>query len=195
MFIESAAIHLQAEIDAGAEVSFELGSQTARRRRGATPLYSYHALTGPFIAEREAELARLPGYSESAKLLEGFDGLDRYLAAVGGDPSSRRSRPAGGRARALAAITALLADVFDEQTDFELHPERLAARARAPCALGGRGLGRGEARGDAPRPDDHLRGAARDGGPDDRSPRRAGGDTRRCGPVGLPTTGSRTIWS
>jgi hypothetical protein len=127
MFIESAAIHLQAEIDAGAEVPFELGSQTGRRGRGATRLYSYHALTGAFIAERETELARLPGYSESAKLLEGFDGLDRYLAAVGADLSSRRSRPAKGRARALAAITALLADVFDEQTDFELHPERLGA--------------------------------------------------------------------
>jgi hypothetical protein len=127
MFIESAAVLLQAEIDGGAEVPFELGSQTGRRRRGATPLYSYHALTGAFIAEHEIELARLPGYSESAKLLEGFDGLDRYLAGVGATPSSRRSRPATGRARALAAITALLADVFDEQTDFELHPERITA--------------------------------------------------------------------
>src|SRR5277367_1130808 len=111
MFIEAAAIHLQAEIDAGAEVPFELGSQkTGRRGRGATPLYSYQALTGVFIAEHEIELARLPGYSESAKLLEGFDGLDRYLATVGANPSSRRSRPATGRARALAAITAILTD-------------------------------------------------------------------------------------
>src|SRR5277367_5285643 len=102
MFIESAATHLQAEIDGGAEVPFELGSQTGRRGRGATPLYSYHALTGAFIAEREIELARLPGHSESAKLLEGFDGLDRYLASVGADLSSRRSRPANGRVRALA---------------------------------------------------------------------------------------------
>ena len=127
MLIESAAIHLQAEIDAGAEVPFELGSQTGRRGRGATPLYSYKALTGVFIAERETELARLPGHSESAKLLEGFDGLDRYLATVGANPSSRRSRPATGRARALAAITALLTDVFDQQTDFEVHPERVQA--------------------------------------------------------------------
>lgn len=128
MFIEAAAINLQAEIDAGAEVPFELGSQkTGRRGRGATPLYSYQALTGVFIAEHEIELARLPGYSESAKLLEGFDGLDRYLATVGANPSSRRSRPATGRARALAAITAILTDVFDQQTDFELHPDRVQA--------------------------------------------------------------------
>src|ERR1035438_8621266 len=99
---------------------FELGSQTGRRGRGATPLYSYKALTGVFIAEHETELARLPGHSESAKLLEGFDGLDRYLATVGANLSSRRSRPATGRARALAAITALLTDVFDQQTDFEV---------------------------------------------------------------------------
>jgi hypothetical protein len=128
MFIEAAAIHLQAEIDAGAEVPFELGSQkTGRRGRGATPLYSYQALTGVFIAEHETELARLPGHSESAKLLEGFDGLDRYLATTGANPSSRRSRPATGRARALAAITAILTDVFDQQTDFEVHPDRLLA--------------------------------------------------------------------
>lgn len=121
-FIESAASHLQAEIDSGAEVSFELGSQTGRRGRGATPLYCYRALTGAFIAERGPELARLPGHAQAAKLLEEFDGLDRYLAHVGAQVV-----PAKGQARAGAAIRALLAEVFDEQTDFEVHPERLHA--------------------------------------------------------------------
>jgi hypothetical protein len=128
--IESAAGHLRAEIDAGAEVPFELGSQTGRRGRGATPLYCYRALTGAFIAEREAELERLPGYGEAASLLEGFDGLDRYLVSLGLNDPTRRGRPSRrgkAHARAPAAIIALLSDVFDEQSDFEVHPERVDA--------------------------------------------------------------------
>jgi hypothetical protein len=127
-FIESAASHLQAEIDSGAEVPFELGSQGGRRRRGATPLYCYHALTGAFIAERENELTRLPGHAQAVKLLEGVEGLDRYLASVGKD--WRGARPATGHVRASMAIRALLADVFDEQTHFEVRPERLHAALR-----------------------------------------------------------------
>ena len=90
-FIDTAASHLQADLDAGAEVPFELGSQGGRRGRGSTPLYSYQALTGTFIAERGNELERLTGYTEAAGLLEGFDGLDRYLSsmATGRDWPSR----------------------------------------------------------------------------------------------------------
>ena len=128
--IESAAIHLQAEVDGGAEVPFELGSQTGRRGRGATPLYCYRALTGAFILEREAELERLPGYGEAVSLMEGFDGLDRYLVSVGVDDPTRggRARSRGkDKASAPAAIIALLSDVFDEQSDFEVHAERVEA--------------------------------------------------------------------
>ena len=127
-FIDSAATHLQADLDAGAEVSFELGSRGGRSGRGATPLYCYEALTGAFIAERENELEQLPGYAEVAALLDGFDGLDRYLSSMGAvSEPSRRTPAARGPARALAAITVLLADVFDGQTDFEVHPDRLRA--------------------------------------------------------------------
>src|SRR5271170_763566 len=128
--IESAASQLQAEIDGGAEVPFELGSQTGRRGRGATPLYCYRALTGAFITDHEAELERLPGYGEAVSLMEGFDGLDRYLISVGVDDPSRRGRARSrgkGQASAPAAIIALLSDVFDEQSDFEVHPERVDA--------------------------------------------------------------------
>jgi hypothetical protein len=128
--IEAAASDLQAEIDGGAEVPFELGSQTGRRGRGATPLYCYRALTGAFIAERETELERLPGYGEAVSLMEGFDGLDRYLVSAGVDDPTRRgraSRRGKGHTGAQAAIIALLSDVFDEQSDFEVHPERVDA--------------------------------------------------------------------
>jgi hypothetical protein len=121
-FLGAAAAHLRAEVAAGAEVPFELDSRAGRRGHAATPLYCYRALTGPFISEREPALKKLPGHAEAAKQLEGFDGLDRYLASIGTDAVRAK-----GRARVRPAIKALLEDVFDEQTDFELRPERLRA--------------------------------------------------------------------
>ncbi|HEY1451312.1 MAG TPA: hypothetical protein VGF47_10190 [Solirubrobacteraceae bacterium] len=118
----AAGVYLRAELAAGAEVPFELGAQKARRGGSPTTLYCYRALTGEFIAEHEPALKRLPAHAESAKLLEHFDGLDRYLASVGGEAAQAK-----GRARACAAAKALLAEVFDEQSDFELRPERVQA--------------------------------------------------------------------
>ena len=120
-FFGAASTYLRAEVAAGAEVPFELGAQSARRG-GGTPLYTYRALTGQFIGERDGSLKRLPGYGDAAKLLEHFEGLDRYLASVGGDAARAK-----GRTRVRAAIKALLEEVFDEQTDFELRPERVEA--------------------------------------------------------------------
>jgi hypothetical protein len=127
-FVEDAALHLQAELDAGAEVPFELASQSSYRR--AAPLYWYRPLTGAFIRERWPALAGLASYRRAALLLEGFDGLDRYLitrVASAGRGGRRSSRAPG---RADAALRALLEDVFAEQSDFDLtnsdcHAERL----------------------------------------------------------------------
>ncbi len=118
----AAGSYLRGELAAGAEVPFELGAQKARRGGSPTTLYCYRALTGEFIAEREPALKRLPAHVESTKLLEHFDGLDRYLASVGGDAAQAK-----GRARASVAVKALLDEVFDEQSDFELRPERVQA--------------------------------------------------------------------
>jgi hypothetical protein len=123
-FVEAAAGQLQAEVASGAEVAFELEGQRPGRRGagrvGGSVLYAYRALTDKFIGERLAMLARLPSYGELAQLLEGFGGLERYLASVGVDPTRGDLR-----ARVRAAITALLCDVFEEQSDFQVHPERL----------------------------------------------------------------------
>jgi len=119
-FIEAAAGLLQADIAAGAEVPFELEPRTRRGGSSGAALYCYHALTGEFIAERQPALERLPGYAQAAKLLAGFDGLERYLAIAGVNPGPRQAQ---GR----LAITALLEDVFREQSDFELRPERMQA--------------------------------------------------------------------
>lgn len=121
-FIAEAGGALHAEVLAGAEVPFELASQTGRRGSAGPALYCYRQLTGEFIAEREPMLARLPGYDEAARRLAAFDGLDRYLAGAGIDLGR-----ASGPARVRAAIRTLLRDVFAEQSDFELRPERLRA--------------------------------------------------------------------
>ncbi len=121
-FVEAAAGHLSAEISAGAEVPYELEPQRARRAPGAASLYCYRALTGEFIAARESQLERLASYGQAASMLERFDGLDRYLANVNAEPAR-----GDARARVRAAIMALLQEVFAEQTDFELRPERLQA--------------------------------------------------------------------
>ncbi len=122
-FVEAAADHLHTEVARGAEVGFELASQRGRRgSQTRATLYCYRALTGAFIAERQSALERLPSHAEAAALLAGFDGLNRYLAGAAVDVGR-----AGGRARVSAALRILLEDVFAEQTDFELGPERLRA--------------------------------------------------------------------
>jgi hypothetical protein len=123
-FIATVSENLRAEVAAGAEVPFELGARSGRGR-GAPLLYCYRALTRDFIAERDAGIRRLAGYAETARLLESFDGLDRYLASTGADVVRVK-----GRERGRVALTALIGEVFDEQTDFEVRPERLTAALR-----------------------------------------------------------------
>ncbi len=130
-FVAQAADRLQAEIDGGAEVGFELAEKPARRGESAARLYSYRALTGAFIEEHATQLSRLPEHAEAVGLLVDFDGLDRYLAASGSGAADLARMKA--HARAGAALRLLLADVFDERTDFDRrsdaaqHGERLEA--------------------------------------------------------------------
>jgi hypothetical protein len=135
-FVETASGLLQAELAGGAEIPFELDSRSTRKGAASTPLYCYRALTGAFIAERQTALESLPARGEAARRLKGFDGLDRYLAGAGSEPT-RQTRPA----RVDSALIALLGDVFEDQSDFELRPERLqAALARLEqSALAGAG--------------------------------------------------------
>jgi hypothetical protein len=126
-YAQAAAHLLHADILAGAEVELELGSQ---RGRAHTPFYSCRPLTDRFIAQRELELARLPEHDAALAALAAFDGLDRYLAGRGEDALKgleRAGTRASAQARSRLALSALLNDVFAEQTEFELRPERLAA--------------------------------------------------------------------
>jgi hypothetical protein len=144
VFIKEAAGRLQEDLDGGAEVPFELAARPARGARGrGTPLYCYQPLTEAFVRERWAPLKRLPSHRTAVALLEGFEGLDRYLLSCEGPSRDGplglgREREPGRRVggpRADAALRALLEDVFAGQSDFEVHEERLrAAFERLDCA-------------------------------------------------------------
>ncbi len=145
-YAQAAAHLLHADVVAGAEVELELGSQ---RGRAQTPFYSCRPLTDRFIAERAPQLERLPEHGAAVAALEGFDGLDRYLAAGhrrGGESKAARENYlakggaradrsgahspdgwVGQHARGPHALKMLLDDAFAEQTEFELRPERLTA--------------------------------------------------------------------
>ena len=120
-FLEAAGERLAADLAAGAEIPFEVDQQPSRGARGPS-LYCYRPLTSEFIAQRRAQIEALPAYQSVSAALADFEGLDRYLAAVGEDVT-RLSR----EARVRAAIASLLGDVYGDQSDFEYHPERVAS--------------------------------------------------------------------
>ncbi|HXB15500.1 MAG TPA: hypothetical protein VNV44_07120 [Solirubrobacteraceae bacterium] len=122
-FLEAAALRLSADLAAGAEIPFEVDQQPSRGGRfGGPSLYCYRPLITEFIAERRQALEGLPEYGPAAQALDAFEGLDRYLAGLGED-IARLPRSA----RVRAAIASLLGDAFAEQSDFELHRERIDA--------------------------------------------------------------------
>jgi hypothetical protein len=131
-FVAQAADRLQAEIDGGAEVPFELSEKAARRGESAARLYCYRALTGAFIERHATQLASLSAHAEAVSLLVDFDGLDRYLAASSAGSELARMK---GYARADTALRLLLADVFDEQTDFDHRSDVAHHGARLEAAL------------------------------------------------------------
>jgi hypothetical protein len=133
-FVAQAGDRLQAEIDGGAEVPFELAEKPARRGESAARLYSYRALTGAFIEQHATQLSSLPAHAEAVGLLVDFDGLDRYLAASGGGAGVELARMKA-YARADMALRLLLEDVFDEQTDFDRRSDVPQHRARLEAAL------------------------------------------------------------
>ncbi len=118
-FLRAAASLLAAELQSGAEIPFELEQQPARGGRGPA-LYCYRPLTAEFVAERRRELEALAEYEQAARQLAAFEGLERYLVSVGEDVT--RLTPG---AQVRAAIGSLLGDAVAEQSDFELHEERL----------------------------------------------------------------------
>ncbi len=121
-YLQAAAELLGGELAGGAEIGFELEQQGAKNRAGGAALYCYRPLIEEFMAARRPALEALPAYGEVERLLGSFDGLDRYLLGVGAE-IARLSRTV----RVRMAVGSLLGEVFAEQSDFELRPERVEA--------------------------------------------------------------------
>ena len=119
-YLTDASELLSAELAAGAEIPFELEQHRTGGHRGGPALYCYRPLTEEFLAARRPALEALGSHGEVERLLGAFDGLDRYLIAVGAD-LARLPRAA----RVRMAIGSLLGEVFAEQSDFELRAERV----------------------------------------------------------------------
>jgi hypothetical protein len=115
-FAEEAAWQLHALTADGADVPFEV---VTSGRRDA-PLYCYRPLTGDFIAQRQSLLGRLPTHLPALGALSSGGRLADYLQCRG-EPAPRDDRE-----RAQAALRVFLTRVFEDSTDFELSPDRLA---------------------------------------------------------------------
>ncbi len=130
-FAEEAAWQLHAAADAGEEVPFEVVergtarrgalARLGRRTTGEGAFYCYRPLTAQFIAERGTLLARLPTYLPAVHALQALGGLDEYLEAR----VAHGGLPRAPRERAELALRAFLTRTFEDQTTFELRPERL----------------------------------------------------------------------
>ncbi|HWI73491.1 MAG TPA: hypothetical protein VNT55_16155 [Baekduia sp.] len=118
-FAEEAAFQLAADTAEGAEVPFEVVELAGGRREA--PLYCYRPLTASFIDERLSILGRLTSYLPALHALAACGGLDAYLVSRG-----EARVPAQPRARAEEALRHFLTRTFEETTDFELSPDRLA---------------------------------------------------------------------
>ncbi|HMD56120.1 MAG TPA: hypothetical protein VKG82_01470 [Solirubrobacteraceae bacterium] len=132
-YVQEAGERLQVDVAAGAEIPFEVETRSGR---GGPSLYCYRPLTADYIAQRQPEIEALSSHGEAAARLALYEGLDRYLAASGIEAGPRATK--GARAR--MALRALLADVFAEQSTFEVRAERLqSAITRLEQAAGADG--------------------------------------------------------
>lgn len=131
-FSEEVSSALQAQLQGGEEIPFELASGGAVSRRRGSGLQLYSPMTARFIEEHWTLLSRLPSHAQAIGELQAFDGLDRYLAAL---QLRTGLRTPGRRMLADRALRAFAAEVFHEQSDFELREGRLqSALARLDAA-------------------------------------------------------------
>src|SRR5437763_1120268 len=109
VFTEQAALTLDAETHAGAEIPFEVVESPGAR----TALYCYRPLTSEFIGERADVIEELPGHLAAVRALQGLGGLDDYLAA-----RAEPRVPEDPGERADTALRAFLASVYEEASEF-----------------------------------------------------------------------------
>ena len=117
-FVEEAAWQLAAEVSGGAEIPFELIEQG----RSTAPLYCYRPQTGLFLADRAAELRKLPTYASARSLVANLHGVEDYLRRRG-----VRAVPPDALDRSDMALQAFVSAVWADATDFVFEPARFNA--------------------------------------------------------------------
>jgi hypothetical protein len=124
-FAEEAAWQLASDSRSGEdELQFDVDEIGGARR--SQPLYCYRPLTSDFIDRRLSILGRLPTYVPAIHALQACGGLDAYLLARGENRSSKAAYGGSERGRAEETLRCLLAQMFEDTTDFVLHPEHFA---------------------------------------------------------------------
>ena len=124
-FAEEAAWQLASDTSSGEdELQFEVDEIGGARK--SSPLYCYRPLTADFIDRRLSILGRLPTYTPAIHALQACGGLDTYLLARGENRSSKGAYGVSERGRAEETMLCVLAQIFEDTTDFVLHPERFA---------------------------------------------------------------------
>src|SRR3954469_15016343 len=120
-FAEQAALQLEADASAGAEIPFEVVETPGAR----AALYCYRPLTGEFIRERLGVLTGLPTYAPARRALEPLGGLEAYLR-VRGEPRI----PDDVTERADAALRSFLSAMWAEASEFEFSAPRFGRAYR-----------------------------------------------------------------
>lgn len=110
-----AATRLSAELDAGAEIPFEVAENPGAH----SVLYHYRPLSGQWVRERFAGLRSLPAFEPAVTALAGIEGCSAYLRVLG-----MGHVPAAQRDRAEAALREFLVRVWHECSDLELEDGR-----------------------------------------------------------------------
>jgi hypothetical protein len=115
MFAGQAAERLQAALEAGSEIPFEVAEAPGAR----SVLYRYKPLSGEFLRERFGEIRALDAYPATVSAMARIEGSSAYLRVLG-----TSYVPAFEHDRAEAALVAFLCRMWEESSSFELDDPR-----------------------------------------------------------------------
>jgi hypothetical protein len=115
LFAGHAAERLQAALEAGSEIPFEVAEAPGAR----SVLYRYKPLSGEFLRERFGELRSLESYAATVTALARIEGTSAYLRVLG-----TSYVPAFEHDRADATLVAFLCRLWEESSTFELEDPR-----------------------------------------------------------------------
>jgi hypothetical protein len=114
-FAEAAAERLNALLESGAEIPYEVAESPGAR----SVLYRYRPLSDDFVRDRFPELRALPSFPEALAALTSIEGVSAYLRVMGVSYV-----PAAERDRGEAALERFLGRIWDESTAFVLEGDR-----------------------------------------------------------------------